>query len=71
MPLGSKYDDQIVRHLRLGPETTTRLAAELKVDDGELVIRLFDLDKAGRLRITGTRGHTLVWELTEAERQRL
>jgi hypothetical protein len=38
MNLGSQYDSRIIELLALAPQTATRLAKQLKVDDGTLAV---------------------------------
>jgi len=69
--LGPQYDDRVIELLALGnPYSTTRIAKELKVDDGALTLRLLQLQKDGLIRICDAAGSTPVWELTEAGRER-
>jgi Mn-dependent DtxR family transcriptional regulator len=72
MSLGDRYDNQVIELLALGNAlNTTRIARELKVDDGELTLRLLNhLAKDGVIRVCGADGSTPVWELTEAGRER-
>lgn len=65
MPFGTSHDAQVVEALALGPLDTTRIAKELKVDDGELRLRLHELEREGVVRICGANGQTPVWELTD------
>jgi hypothetical protein len=69
--LGAQYDDQVIELLALGNQlTTTRIARELKVDDGALTMRLFALAKEDLIRVCGADGSTPVWEITDAGRAR-
>jgi hypothetical protein len=69
--LGSQYDGQIIELLALGNAlSTTRIARELKVDDGALTMRLFALAKEDLIRVCGADGSTPVWEITDAGRVR-
>jgi hypothetical protein len=71
MDLGSQYDSQIIKLLALTPMTATRLAEEIKVDDGTLALHLNNkLPKDGSIKIVGARGSSPVWGLTEAGQER-
>jgi DNA-binding MarR family transcriptional regulator len=70
--LGPTYDDGVIKVLALGSEgrSTTRIARELKVDDGALTIELFRMAKEGFIEISGAAGSTPIWRLTGEGRAR-
>jgi DNA-binding MarR family transcriptional regulator len=66
-----EYDDRVIELLALGNAlNTTKIAKHLKVDDGALTLRLFELAKEDLIRVCGADGSTPVWELTDAGRAR-